>query len=191
MEVGQVRRRRPARLKSASRDRVLSKQTSSVVSGSSRCDTIKGETKTWSQPWYVISTSSRPHTRIRPVLGIGLGRELGREASWSSVRPKAKGCETAQNASQGPRVVIAVIIQLSCHRLSPHARLGGSAANQQRAPGCLVSQDAQDDVRLLEMCVYWRPLVRRCCTTAFPPPSTSEANRRGRRAVGGGWLAAR
>ncbi|KAH8699892.1 hypothetical protein BGZ61DRAFT_477846 [Ilyonectria robusta] len=121
MEVGQVRRRRPARLKSASRDRVFypSKRHRSFPD---RDDV----------------TQSREKQNVDPTMRLA-----------GAPSDQSKGLRNSRKCESGPRGRHGRHHQLSCHRLSPHARLGGSAANQQRAPGCLVSQDAQDDVRLL------------------------------------------
>lgn len=136
MEVGQVRRRRPARRKSASRDRVLSKGTSPVVSGSRRCDTMKGETKRGPNHRTLYRLRRGLTLASSPVLGIGLGRELRQEASWSSVRPNQRVAKQPKMRVRAP----GSSSPSSSIELSPHARLGGSVANQQRAPGCLVSQ---------------------------------------------------
>lgn len=186
MEVGQVRRRRPARLKSASRDRVFypSKRHRSFPD---RDDVTQSREKQNVDPTMVryIDLVEASHSHARPVLGIGLGRELGPEASWSSVRPK-------QRAAKQPKMrVRAPGSSWPSSSIELSSVVTACASRRERSKSAARARLSRLTRRTRRCASIGAPLVRRCCTTAFPPPSTSEANRRGHggAASDGRWLA--
>lgn len=90
----------------------------------------------------VEASHSHPH----PVLGIGLGRELRREASWSSVRPNQRVAKQPKMRVRAPGSSHRRHHQLSCHRMRVSA--GAQQISGERR-AVLSHKLALGDVRLL------------------------------------------